>query len=90
MLLQDSTQLLELCGHEIVVVIIPRVTGDAVIGIRRVFALKITEANDDDAPCPRKHDARIRAPLNVACHPSHVAMFAIGNPLRIELAVCSG
>lgn len=65
------------------IVVIPSVTGDAigVVWLGAVWALPVIGGEHDKGFGLRDEEARVGAAVEVFGHPSHVAVFAISDPL---------
>ena len=81
-LLQKRVDLLELRLDEIVVIIIPRITGDAIhgaLGFR--VALPVIHCQHHHAFRARQHKLRVCATVRVAFHPRHLSGASFCKPL---------
>ena len=73
-------------GDDVVVVAVPRVRGDAVVG-RRMGTGVVVEGHDHDGLTAGEDDARVGPALVVAGEPAHVTVFFGGNPILVGVCV---
>ena len=87
-LFEEFVELAQAGGDDVVVVAVPGVGGNAIVG-RGMGAGMIVESHHDDGLAAREHDARVRPALGVALEPSHVSVFAFLNPFLIGVGMGS-
>lgn len=79
-LFEKEVELAQLGGDEVVVIPIPGIGGDAVVG-GWVRTGVIIEGHHHHRLAARQDDARVGAALGVALQPSHIAMLAVLDPI---------
>ena len=76
-------QVLQLRLNNVMVILIPGVTGNSIINIRILFAWKIIEGQTYDGKSAIDHNGRINSALNIALKPFHITRAAVIDPFTV-------
>lgn len=85
--LEGGVEVAEFVLDDVVVVIVPGVAGDAVVGGGVFLAGKVVEGEGDDGLGAGEDFARVAAAFEVSFEPFHVAGFAVLDPLEVVVGV---
>lgn len=85
-LFEEGVEFAETGSDDVVVIAVPRVGCDAVVG-GRVWPGVVVEGHHDDGLTAGEDDARVGAALGVALQPSHVAVLAVLDPILVGIGV---
>lgn len=80
-------EVLEFFLDEVVVVVIPRVAGDAVVAAGLFFCGEVVEGERDDRAAAGEDLARVAAAFDITLEPAHVAGVACFDPFEVAIGV---
>ncbi len=87
--LKGKVEVLEFVLNEIVVVIIPRVARDAVVGAGLLFCGEVVEGKRDNRLAAFQNFAWIAAAFNVSLEPAHIAGVSCFDPFKVGVGMGS-
>ncbi len=85
--LHGEVEVFEFVFDEVVVVVVPGVSGDAVLGVGVLLAREVVEGEGDDGFAAREDFARVTAAIDVAFEPLHVAGVSLFDPVEVLVGV---
>jgi len=87
--LHGEINVLELIPDEIMVVVVPGVSGDTIVGAGLIFGGEIIEGEGNDGPAAGKNFTGIAAAIEVSFQPGHIAGVAFLDPFEVGVGVGS-